>query len=901
MRHAAVSMSWIVTVSTVALIAVAVIGMAVVHDLVARRALAHEVQDRVLLEARNLALASAEPLLADFPELALHPLVNSIKSQNPELEVVLVLDGSGTIQGDPDAGGLGTKFEDQRFRPEKTTVGLTTGEALIGDARFLVATASIDKNGRHLGSAVVGLRRDYVGQRLASGRREQALALVFVLALGGVASFLVMSLVLMPVGALRAGLERMGRGDLKTPLRLKNATELGMLADAVNDMAAGLSRAQSEVIERECVSHEADLARQIQSSLLPKQRTEAGEFVVEGSQRAATEVGGDYFDHFMLPDGTIGLAIADVAGKGLNGCMVLSLLSGLLRAYRNSHRSPAELLAQIDERLTETLKPGTFVTMFYGVLDPDTGTLTYASAGHGPLLVFRGASGKSEWLKSSGVPLGATRDGGIRKTLTDATVQIEHGDLVVQFTDGVHEACDSKRERFGFDRMARIVESSARHGCSAVIAGLRQAVEEWAGGDSSGDDETVIVVSREGKPAAPRKPDLKLVPPAEARTMAGAPPTESASAASREPRTMPRLEVASRKPAPVSGGDTPLELELGPPRIWDGRGKGSPPPAPPASSSNATTTGAERLSQATPQDQEIETRAKPWEVVDSVGQLEGLESDRSRTAMPQSAPPKPAEPPKASAPAQSSQLSKPSEMPKPRMPAPPLSIVPRDDPSATLPPATPSNPRAEATPGPRPPVIATGPVHGEALNVLETARVEGRFLSLQAAFHSLVSLRTWTAALYPPGTISDHRFQLLSTALYEACANIVEHGCGLDPQQVFEVFWLPVADETDQPAWLESGFLGESSPGASTRGPGSSQCRFVIRDHGIPFAADNWKATDFSNPEVWKRGRGFGMDIIHKVMKRVAYFPGTPEGNLTLMEFDSNEVPGSSGEQRHVR
>jgi hypothetical protein len=76
---------------------------------------------------------------------------------------------------------------------------------------------------------------------------------------------------------------------------------------------------------------------------------------------------------------------------------------------------------------------------------------------------------------------------------------------------------------------------------------------------------------------------------------------------------------------------------------------------------------------------------------------------------------------------------------------------------------------------------------------------------------------------------------------------------------------------------------------------------FLILDHGIPFVADNWKQTDFADPEVWKRGRGFGLDIIHGVMKRVVYHPGTPEGNLPLMEFDSNDVRDDAKEQRHAR
>ena len=175
---------------------------------------------------------------------------------------------------------------------------------------------------------------------------------------------------LRPVGVLRAGLERIGRGDLDTPIGLRDRTEFGMLADTVDDMASKLKVAQAELVEKERLTHELELARQIQQSLLPKSRTVAGQFLIDGAHEAASEVGGDYYDVLPLANGNLGLAIADVSGKGLVGCLAMSMLSALLRAYRNEILSPAEMLAKLDERLSENLQRGSFVTMFYGILNP---------------------------------------------------------------------------------------------------------------------------------------------------------------------------------------------------------------------------------------------------------------------------------------------------------------------------------------------------------------------------------------------------------------------------------------------------------------------------------------------------------------------------------------------------
>src|SRR5262249_50265734 len=217
--------------------------------------------------------------------------------------------------------------------------------------------------------------------------------------------------------------------QLDSPIHVTDRTELGLLADAINEMSGRLRRAQVDMLERARLSHEVDLARGIQRSLLPARPAEAGPFLIAGDQRAAAEVGGDYYDVLRLSDGRVAVAVADVSGKGLAGCLVMSMLSALLRALRNDHASPSALLCALDERLSETLRPGTFVTMFYGIVDPGRRRLTFASAGHNPLLVYRHASRTVERVEDHGVPLAAVRGGAIRATLRDQTMVLGPGDV----------------------------------------------------------------------------------------------------------------------------------------------------------------------------------------------------------------------------------------------------------------------------------------------------------------------------------------------------------------------------------------------------------------------------------------------------------------------------------------
>ena len=659
---------WIVTLVAVGLTAAVVLSVGAVAERNARRALTSELTSRLLLEARNLALTSSGVLLSDFPELTLHPLLKEKLAKQPELSYAVVVDYAGIIQGHADPHRLGTRFaEPSGLRPVLDGPPRAAGETLRRSDRELVASVPIlHPSGKRLGHVVVAMRTSYVDAVIERARRQQSLILAISLLVGLTASFLILSHVLRPVSVLRDGIRRIAGGDLDTPVSIRDGTELGLLARAINDMAAELKRAQAEMVERERLAREMELAREIQGSILPSDRIVEGAFVIEGSQRAAAEVGGDYYDYFPLPDGRIGLAVADVSGKGLAGCLIMSMLCALLRADRGVAGSPAALLAALDERLGATLRRGSFVTMFYGILDPRTGGLTYASAGHNPTLVYRRSTGTVESLRTRGIPLGAIRGGAIRATLEDQTLVLEPGDTLLQFTDGVSEAFDVEGgEQFGHDRMMTALRETASGGPRGVIDGLFERLTRWSGDGSRLDDETIVVLHHD--------------------------PEHAALAQYEEAR----------------GRGTSLVLD---------------------------------------------------------GRSDPLEPIRDWIR---------------------------------------------------------SNPGLDALPAPE--------------------------------------------------------RDLLTSTLYEVCANVAEHGYGHDARREYEIWWLPPK--------------GNGARGAMERPAPETAARhlrdgwFLIRDQGTPFSANHWKSQDFNDPRVRRRGRGLGLEIIHRTMRRVVYTPSTAAGNITWMCF----------------
>ena len=503
-RRAVISIRLVVTAVTVVLIAAAVLSVGAVSERNSRRALTREIETRLVLEARNLALTGAGALLSEFPELVLTPLIRKMQSERPELAFVVVLNHQGLIQGHADPRRLGERFEPPPGLGQVEGVTpLQPDERLLRNREMLVMETPVSHPSEpRLGRAVVALRRAYIDNAVSAARRSQVMFLAILLAVGMTLGLVLMGWLLRPIAALRAGLERIGRGDLTTPLAVGDRTELGLLADAVNDMAARLQVARAETVERERLAHELELARAIQQRLLPRGRRTVAGHVLVGAHRAAAEVGGDYYDFLELPDGRTAVAIADVSGKGMGGCLITSMLAALLRALHTTHASPSALLVQLERLLATTLEPGEFVTMFYGLLEPERGRMVYASAGHTPLLTWRARSGKVEWHPTRGIPLGAVRGGALGQTLEDRVVELAPGDLLLQFTDGISEAFDrGGKEMFGFERVDALVRQHAPHGPDRLVAALTAAVAEWTGGEPQ-DDETLLVVTREAAVAA---------------------------------------------------------------------------------------------------------------------------------------------------------------------------------------------------------------------------------------------------------------------------------------------------------------------------------------------------------------------------------------------------------------
>ena len=207
-----------------------------------------------------------------------------------------------------------------------------------------------------------------------------------------------------------------------------------------------------EIRERERIEQELRVARRIQQASLPKEVPTLEDWEITPHYQPAREVGGDFYDFLALPNRHLGLVVGDATGKGVPAALVMAAARSMLRALAQSSDSPGEVLVRVNDVLCPDIPSGMFVTCFYGILDPESGRLSYANAGHN-LPCSRRHHGQADELRARGMPLGIMP----RMDYEEKETTLETGVSTLFYSDGLVEAHDSRGEMFGFPRLRALV------------------------------------------------------------------------------------------------------------------------------------------------------------------------------------------------------------------------------------------------------------------------------------------------------------------------------------------------------------------------------------------------------------------------------------------------------------
>ncbi|MDR1579498.1 MAG: SpoIIE family protein phosphatase [Synergistaceae bacterium] len=285
-------------------------------------------------------------------------------------------------------------------------------------------------------------------------------------------------------------------------LNVRSNDEIGDLTASVNvmfrDIREFTRRLADEMARRERVQSELDMARKIQEDALPKVFPPFGNYPdaeIFAGMIPAKEVGGDFYDLFLVGENKLAVVTADVSGKGVPAALFMMVVRTLIRNRALSGDEPHELLRTVNRQLCENNEACMFVTVFAGILDTQLGVIRYANAGHVPPALLRG--GGAFWLPmEAAVALGVMEDADF---ITQET-SFGEGDILLLYTDGVTEAMNEHGELFGERRLFELMSYLARENgdvdAKSIVKAVNSAVHEFAGGAEQADDITILALRR---------------------------------------------------------------------------------------------------------------------------------------------------------------------------------------------------------------------------------------------------------------------------------------------------------------------------------------------------------------------------------------------------------------------
>jgi sigma-B regulation protein RsbU (phosphoserine phosphatase) len=248
--------------------------------------------------------------------------------------------------------------------------------------------------------------------------------------------------------------------------------------------------------EKKRLDHDLEIARDIQRILLPSEAPAIDGFQISGINVPARQVSGDYFDYIQVDETRVGVAIADVSGKGVPASLIMAICRSVLRAEAARNPSPADVLRKVNRQLYPDIKEDMFISMAYLILDHNHHGVTLARAGHDAPLWYQRQSQTVTPVKPPGMVVGIDSGSVFDRLTVDFAVPLERDDCFVLYTDGVTETLNSDGDEFGVDRLMQSVRASASDGAQAIVKKIIEDVREFTGSVPQNDDMTLIAIRK---------------------------------------------------------------------------------------------------------------------------------------------------------------------------------------------------------------------------------------------------------------------------------------------------------------------------------------------------------------------------------------------------------------------
>src|SRR5438045_5315164 len=248
--------------------------------------------------------------------------------------------------------------------------------------------------------------------------------------------------------------------------------------------------------EKKRLDHDLEIARDIQRILLPAEAPAINGFQISGINVPARQVSGDYFDYIHVDDERLGVAIADVSGKGVPASLIMAICRSVLRAEAVRNPSPADVLRKVNRQLYPDIKEDMFISMAYLILDHERNGIMLARAGHDAPLLYKQESQTVTPVKSPGMVVGIDSGNVFDRLTADFAIRLERDECLVLYTDGLTEALNPEGDEFGLERTIQAVRASACNGAPALVKKLIGHVRNFTGSHPQNDDITLIAIRK---------------------------------------------------------------------------------------------------------------------------------------------------------------------------------------------------------------------------------------------------------------------------------------------------------------------------------------------------------------------------------------------------------------------
>jgi sigma-B regulation protein RsbU (phosphoserine phosphatase) len=297
-----------------------------------------------------------------------------------------------------------------------------------------------------------------------------------------------------PIEKLKEGVLIIGKGDFTARVNIKSHDEVGVLADTFNKMAADLEVSTKALVYKERVAKELEVAAKMQKQILPDHMPVVSGIDMAAAVVPAVEIGGDCYDFIKVDPNTHIFYISDVTGHGVPSGIVVSIANALIYSYANAPELK-DILVNANRVMREKTAQNMFMTLLMLRYKVDTGVLNYVSAGHPEMLHYYAKDKKVSTEKGGGIALGMVSD--ISKVLVESTVQFNHGDCIVLYSDGIPEAVNERGEQYGMQRMKRALNDQGElTSAEAIKNSLIADVKQFMGNAPQADDITIVVIRK---------------------------------------------------------------------------------------------------------------------------------------------------------------------------------------------------------------------------------------------------------------------------------------------------------------------------------------------------------------------------------------------------------------------